>query len=50
LGAEQNHSLKQTKKHLRRRKKRKKKKTDDEDVKERCGCADKRRQRGNVKW
>jgi hypothetical protein len=50
LGAERNHSLKQKKKHLRRRKKRKKKKTDDEDVKKRCGCADKRRQGGNVKW
>jgi hypothetical protein len=35
---------------LRRRKKRKKKKNDDEDMKERCGCADKRRQGGNVKW
>jgi hypothetical protein len=31
---------------LRRRKKRKKKKNDDKDMKERCGCADKRRQGG----
>jgi hypothetical protein len=34
----------------RRKKRRKKKKNDDEDVKERCGCADKPRQGGNVKW